>query len=533
MAQKKFIRFAGVALAAALIISSQFQGTARADRIERGVVVSIEAGEAYFDIAASRGLVSGRPVRIKRPVSLPHPTTGKMVRDELLVGSGVVTLVGERLSMVQMAREVAAVVRVGDVVEALVETLEPTEPAPTPAPRAELPPIPKVAAETAVALRTWNTHVGSALDVKLAAWQRYLSTYPSSPHAARVQAHIDALRELNDRSPTRIVGEQRSITGLTHNARSNVRVGEPVAIAVATRAPEALVGVWLHHRRAGEDTFRRTKLAGDGDGYFRGSLQGDDVAAPGLEYFVEVATSDGEAALAIGSPRQPVRVDVDEDLDIAAFRERRNRSRVSISVDSLDYSTFDKRRDGEMHRDRFFVYNADFLFRLRNEATRLWGIRVGLGAINGKGGFADEPMGESAGFNYGYTEFEFRILGESAVSARGVAGIGKEGLGFGVEGRIRLGSEVGSNLSFGVSSLEEIGFLSEVRMQWAAAAVMPLGFSIGVTDRPNQGDLGVRLGTDIGWRALPWFQPTLRVSYLGRSLKHSGLGVGLGMVFDW
>ena len=114
-----------------------------------------------------------------------------------------------------------------------------------------------------------------------------------------------------------------------------------------------------------------------------------------------------------------------------------------------------------------------------------------------------------------------------------IAGLGRNGLAFGAEGRVRFGEEEKSNLSFAVSTLEDVGFLSEVRMQWAALQHMPLGLAVGVTDQPNNGDLGVRLSGDIGYRALDWFQPTVRVSYQGRSVQHSGLGVGLGMVFDW
>jgi hypothetical protein len=179
----------------------------------------------------------------------------------------------------------------------------------------------------------------------------------------------------------------------------------------------------------------------------------------------------------------------------------------------------------------FVRFETDFLFRLRGRY--LYGIKVGLGFINGEGGFADEPMAEGAGFNFGYTELQWRLLSDSAILTRVVAGIGEDGLGFGGEGRLRLGAEDDSNLTFGVSTLEDIGFLSDVRMQWAAIREVPLGLSVGVTDQPNNGDLGVRLGADIGYRALPWFQPTLRVSYQGRSLQHSGVGVGAGVVFDW
>lgn len=520
-----------ITTAAALAGALAAPGVASADRIERGVVVALEAGEAYFDLGRASGLTRGRPLRVKRAVALPHPVTGKTVRDELLVGTGTVTLVGETLSMVVLGPELDANIGVGDVVEVLVES---TEPAPAPMPVEPPPPLPSVPTTppaTAVALEVWGAGIGAEVDVKIASWERYLADFPDSPHAVPVRGHLTALRELRDHAPSRLVEGEARVTGIAHLPLVAAAVGERIPIALAVRRPERLLGAWLHYRRSGDDGYRRVELVRDGDGYLRGDIPPSEVRDPGVEYFVEVATAEGRAGVAVGSPQKPVEVAVDAPDQGGAFRERKNRSRVSMSTEYLEYSTFDDRADGDQHRDVFFSFETDFLFRLRSRY--LYGIRVGLGVINGEGGFADEPMSESAGFNFGYTEVELRVFERSAVLARAVAGIGKDGLGFGIEGRLRLGAEEESNLTVAASSLEDIGFLSEVRMQWAAIRRMPLGFSVGVTDQPNRGDLGVRLGADIGWRAMPWFQPTLRVSYQGRSLDHSGVGFGAGMVFDW
>lgn len=519
------IAIAGIAMTA-------LPGLARADHVERGVVVSIEAGEAYFDLGRDSGVRAGRPLRIKRPIALPHPVSGKTVRDELLVGSGVVTMAGDTLSMVVLAGGADDKIAVGDVVEVLVESdRQPSAPANRPAPeKTELSPVPTLPAATAAALETWRAAVGASLDVKIAAWERYLGDHPRSPHAAAVREHVRSLRELEARAPGRLVDGEQTIGGFEHRSLTVSDAGAPIPVAIAVREPDEVMAAWLHYRRAGDDGFARAELARDGDGYLRGAIPGSEVGDPGVEYFVEIVTADGRTGLGVGTPRAPVKVTVPAP-PLAAFREKRNRSRVSVTADYLDYATFDRRADGELHRDVFFRFETDFLFRLRGRV--LYGIKVGIGFINGRGGFADQPMAEGAGFNFGYTELQWRLFDSSAILTRLVAGIGADGLGFGAEGRLRLGAEDASNLTFGVSTLEDIGFLTEVRMQWAAVSEMPLGFSVGVTDQPGSGDLGVRLGADIGYRAARWFQPTLRVSYQGRSLRHSGLGVGAAAVFDW
>ncbi len=259
-------------------------------------------------------------------------------------------------------------------------------------------------------------------------------------------------------------------------------------------------------------------------------MKKEDVLAPGVDYFVELANASGDSGSAIGSPESPRHVRVHSP-SLQALRETRNRSRVSMIATYLDYATFDDRAEGDAYTDQFALFETDFLFRLRR--PWLYGIRVGMGVLSGEGGYKDQAEAEVAGFQYGYTEFEFRTRPTRAYLIRAIAGLGRNGLGFGAEGRVRFGEEEKSNLSFAASTLEDVGFLSEVRMQWAALRDMPLGFAVGVTDQPNNGDIGVRLSGDIGYRALDWFQPTVRVSYQGRSVQHSGLGVGLGMVFDW
>lgn len=495
---------------------------ARADRVVRGVVVALEAGEAYFDVPAAAGVTEGAPARIKHPIRLRHPVTRELVADELPVGTTSVALVGDSLSMARLG-SLAAEVQLGDVVEVLVpgepDGAEVAEPAP-PAP------IPALDADTAAVLGVWRDAAGARLDVRIAAWERYLAAHPDSPHAAAVREDLQLLYELRRRGPTPLVDSEPVVAGAEHAPPSRAVRGEPMPVAVALQAPGEVVAAWLHYRRRGDDSYHRADLRAAGDGHLRGAIPGHAVAAPGLEYFVEVATAAGEAGAAVGRPDAPLAVEVEAPPASDILSSSRGRSRIGIRYTYLDYATFDE-RDTE---DVFSLFEADFLYRLR--APWLYGVRVGMGVLSGRGGHREGPP-EAAGFQYGYTELEFRTSDTRAFLARLVAGLGEDGLGFGAEGRLRLGAEDGSNLSFAVSSLEEVGFLSEVRMQWAALRSTPLGFAVAVTDQPTGGDLGVRFSADVGLRALSWMQPTLRISYQGRSVEHSGLGAGLGMVFDW
>ena len=533
------------AVPAALVLVSflvlVLAGTAAADTIERGYIVHIEDHEIYFDIGTSKGIATGQRVRIKRPIQLQHPVTNQTVSDWLPIGATNVTAAGDTLSMVRLEPAMLARVAIGDVVEALILSPDPTpaEVASAPAPEPPPPPTPEAALPaldpgTETVLAVWRAAAGEPVEVQIGAWEDYLAAHPDSPYASTVHDDLQVLRAHRDRlHPPELALEEQELGGLQHAAPTRAPAAEPIELAFLIEAPEQLAAAWLHYRVHGAPSYDKAVLHRAGTDYLRGSIPAHAVQPPGIEYFVEIATRRGHVGTAVGRPAQPVAVAVEEPTLAHVFAARQGRSRVSISTTYLDFATFDDR--GGNHTDAFFLFEADFLYRLRGP---VYGVRSGFGVLNGRGGFTDRVYEDrtdapKVGFNYGYTELELRGPRQTALLARVVAGAGQDGFGMGVEGRFRLGAEDGTNLTLGASRIAEVGFLTDIRMQWNAVEHFPLGLAVAVTDQPNQGELGVRLTTDIGYRALPWFQPTLRVSYQARTVTHSGLGAGLGMVFDW
>ncbi len=514
------------ALAVSLVVAAA-PSPAAADRVVRGTVVAREANELYLDIGAASGATAGARLRLRRPIRLKHPVSGAWVADELPIGEAALTQVGGALAMARLPPDLFARVRDGDVGEVLIAEAAPPPTARPPQPQ---PDMPSTDPDTRAALQTWTQTASAPLDARIAAWERFLASHPGSRHAAAVELDLGILRAERRRSPAPMVNDQVVVGGVDHDPPAVAEAGRPLHIAFALRRPAEVLAAWVHYRQRGAATYHRAPLLADGDGYLRAVLPGRSIAAPGVEYFAEVATTGAVVGAAVGRPAAPIAVDVAPSPGSGAFTDSRHRSRVSLTSTYLDFATFDRRGSGDDHEDVFTMFEADFLYRLRSGF--LHGIRMGMGAINGRGGHADRPP-EVAGFHFGYSEVELRVGPDRAILARVIAGLGREGLGFGLEGRVRLGPEEGTSLTFAASSLQEIGFLSEVRMQWAALARLPLGFAVAVTDQPSQGDLGLRLTTDIGWRALDWVQPTVRVSYQGRSVEHSGVGVGAGLVFDW
>jgi hypothetical protein len=159
----------------------------------------------------------------------------------------------------------------------------------------------------------------------------------------------------------------------------------------------------------------------------------------------------------------------------------------------------------------------------------------------GRGGFADREFTSMAevpksAFQFGYADLEL-LLNDKGVrlSAGGklIAGVGREGFGMGVEGRVRIGNRDAANLQFIASALEQIGFVTDIKFGARPASDLGFAVSVGATDQPNNGDVGVKLGTEIEYFASPNISLLLRGSWQGRTTQHGGIGGGAGVGFTW
>jgi hypothetical protein len=302
-------------------------------------------------------------------------------------------------------------------------------------------------------------------------------------------------------------------------------------------------------------------MAADGDGYLRAAVPGPLVSPPAIEYFVDVARGDEPPSPAIGSESAPKSIQVE-----AAVEERppatEDRSRVTVL---LDYVDFDGRfADGF---DQYFHGEIDFLYRFLGP---VYGMRVGFGNLRGVGGpkdvIDDDPTGTcrdpSSGlyecrkiaFSYAYTEIELRAarnlafmirpqFGNGSIDSRPGAHAGRcDGedtsdcdlfSALGLRARVRFGAESATNLVLGLAFTEKVGSVFEANFTWSVIPRFPVLLSAQVTDLPVPEDFGVRLIADVGWRALGWVYPSLRVSYQARDVDHSGLSGGLAANFDW
>lgn len=487
--------------------------------IQTGHVMSKQHGEIYFDLGVDSNVATGDPLRIKRTFTFVRPTTSVNVSGWLPIGAATVDDVGSTLSKASPHPQVYSDVLVGDTIEALVA-------APPPLAATAAGTSPK--ADVCEWMDAWSRSAGQPFETQIGEWEQHLAAKPMPALTAPIEAHLGQLRSLRyqisrdegqrDDAPLELLGHAPPVKWSPHR---------PIQLVFHVRDSDTLAGAWLHYRRAGALAYQKASLVRRDRVFFHGEIPGETVVAPGVEYFVEVATHAGRVGAAVGTAARPFEVAVPAPPLSDRFAATHNRSAVALRASYLNFTNGGARSGAA--EDAFWLVEADVLYRL---GTRLSGIRTGVGTLDGRGG---SEMGgtERTGFTYGYSEVELRSSHTLAVLGRALVGVGPSGFGVGGSLRLRLGAEAGTSLSFGLAGIDEIGFLADISMQWNALPKVPLGFTIAATDQPQAGDIGVILSTGVGVRLRPWFQPSLRMSYQARSLHHWGVGAGLGLTFDW
>ncbi len=528
---------AGIALALALVLALVTRAAAD-DEIVKGAVVKVEQQEIYVSLGSRQGVADGAAVRLKRPIKLKHPVTRAIVEDWVPIGSATITQAGGALSRAVVGELVTAI-KVGDVVEVLIDRPERTAP-PPPAPTVPVPPAPPGPAVDPGAVEVlglFAAQTGQPLEARIAGWERYLSMRAGSPYADAIRNEVDALRDLRDQMrPTTASSSADVVTTADHEPAKLARAGADVPLVFVLDHPERVASAFLHYRARGARTFHSLLLAREHDIYLRGVIPARFVASPGVDYFVEVSTPSGRSGLALGSPTNPVALTVEAPPLTDQFGAAPGMSSVKIAADYLDFATFDK-ATGD-HEDRMVTANVDFIYRLRSWVQS---IGVGYGVYSGTGGYATRAWttmdpAPRAGFQYGYADIEVGGHADTialSVGTKVIAGVGRDGFGMGVEGRFRIGDRDATNLQFAARTVEQVGYLTDIRFGARPAPKLLVGIGVGATNQPNKGDVGVRLSTELEWIGFKSVSIIVRGSWQGRSIDHGGIGGGGGLGFYW
>ena len=560
------------------------------------VVIAVDGKDIYIDLGARDGVGAGSELELLHEVVVRDPRSGTTLRDRFALGTLAVVKSGDHLSVARADDELAKRVLAGDRVRLLTSKksfVDPWAVQVEASKAATAPPV--VAAPTGagpaidhaeLARKAWEDTLGEPPERRIARWDQLLRDDPKTPYAKLVTNEIASLRaqvaardaaiakassaRSDDRNP-RIAALATALARATHEVGDLLSLaafertvpGRAIPIAFLVRDPARVGRAWLYVRPHGDPGFRRLELVRDGDAYLRATIARELVRPPRLEWYVEVqdpsATDTPEPVL--GSQAQPQTLVVEDDLTEEPIRE--GRSHVDAHVDYVDF-------DGGLNKgfDQYYQAEIDFTYRF---ITPVYAVRLGFGTLSGVGGPKDvidadptERCKDTAGtgayrckrvtFSYVYSEVELRLRPNVALMLRPQAGLlttdtmeastqarcsGSDVAqcdfltGVGGRARLRLGSELGTNLVLGAGFSQGVGTLLEAAYHWLPTPVVPVQLTVQVTDQPVPEDFGVRLIGDVGLRQLSWFYPSLRLSYQARDIDHAGFSGGLAMNFDW
>ncbi len=311
--------------------------------------------------------------------------------------------------------------------------------------------------------------------------------------------------------------------GLMHTIPANATMFATLPVTVY--APQPMSAPKLYYRVSGKIEYKEVDLALKSNDFYVYEIPKEQVAEPAIEYYITVLSPSGEEILAVGNPETPISIPIsgfliNPDLELARHHGKRNVLRVIAE------------RAAFRENDSYEHYEADYLYRV---FTVLYSIRMGMGAFRGQG-FTDlSPQSPvQSHYYYGYTEAELKFP-HSAISfiARILTGINDNGIGNGVETKIRFGDELGVNLLAAVWSTSKLGTSTTVQLNVPLTPRFGFSGNIAVEDLPSAGPTGFRMAVDVQYELVNDLDVIGRVGVGARKTDFLGSNFGLGLVREF
>ena len=451
--------------------------TARAAPAEY-TAIRVDQGLVYVDVGRRNGVEPGQALEV---------VTHEGNDEAFHIGWIVLESCGESVSLARVPAELVPYIKRGTQLRlpngqpAHVTSPEATAPPPsTPAPPTQAPPpIAKPAPAIATKLE---------------------------PHVETPPAHAPAIAEFR------------------HEPPALVPPGVPLTLSVF--APSPLARPMLMYRLRGEHSYVAMPFVAKPDSYYTVAIPPGRVQAPGVEYYIVVDTPEAPRRLAYATPEQPERVEVEgrfnETMELARYGVR---DEISTTDELVSYAS----TNGV--RDYYYRVEGDYLHRIFGN---VYSMRFGAGYLHGVAVDGGTQMPTTVGFLYAYSEAELRgATIPLAFIPRLIFGVNDGGVGGGVEGRVRIGDELGMNFEGGVTFLSQLGFETFTTLTLHPVDRTTVALSAYLENLPLDNELGFRSYADLRYRFGTATTVGVRLGVAARSIDTIGpdLGLNLGLGF--
>jgi hypothetical protein len=518
-----------------------FAHDASAEESDEGAVVAVESDDLVVDLGAARGAEDGDFVEIWRPLRVRHPVTGRVLTDRFLIGKLRLVQVRATLSLAVPDGALSRPAQPGDIIvlprlapsPKSSSTLTPIVP-PT-APEAPAPPTPEQVEDNELSAM-FDGLRGALVPQRIRAYESFASSHPKGRRSAFLLEEARELRTLLTLSERRDVPESKAAPPILAGMQplGKVVAHEPLRLAMAIQGGP-IAGAVLHVRAKGSETYESIPMSPSGPvvpgatanaaEYWAATIPPESIAPPDVRYFVEAVDTRGTVAV-IGSADAPQIAEVQDVLP------RQPSKVLGQAAIWSDYASFNARAAND------YIFQTEGYMGARFGDTGLRALRTGFGVYRGEGGTVYDldtlhlpPT--SVGLTYGYLEVELGLARIVSIGLRGTVGLDNSGVNGGGFAFVRLGSDLGTNIWFGAEALGGIGVRGITQFEWNAFPKWPIVLRTEVTNEPAGGDIGVRAVAQVGYRILPHLVLSVRGSYEGRTIDHSGPGGGAAVAYAW
>jgi hypothetical protein len=523
------MRLGRTATIAAAIVCAHVHVHAQASTDLTGVVVGVDGDDLILDIGATKGAKADDTIELWRTVQMRHPVTGQMISDRFLVGRLKASQVRPSLTLAAADEKLTRSPKVGDVVifhhaqqqaapqQIIVENTPPPDP------------------DTGELAALFDALKGTAAVFRAQKYSEFAKAHPKSRFASALteeaKAIVDAVQQQRAAPTSQPEAPHNPV--VSFSAPEKAYADTPLHIGV--ELCRGAKGAVLYVATKDKTTYETFPMSPVSPGYFDAVIPAHDVKAS-LKIFVEAVDEQGRT-----HPSDDTHaIDVIERPDVTLAPPVL--AQFGVWTDFATYNT-------KAFNDWTFQTEGYFGARFRDTGFRA--VRSGFGVYRGVGGSLHELddlglQGRNVGLTYGWLEAEVAFSHIVSLVGRGVVGLDSDGIEGGMQALIRFGNDLSTNLLLGVDVLGGVGIRGIAQLEWSASPRVPIMFRSEVTNQPagsahsevssvsgSQGDVGVRLIAQAGYRFTSQLTLSLRASYQGRTINHAGPGGGAAVSYQW
>lgn len=314
-----------------------------------------------------------------------------------------------------------------------------------------------------------------------------------------------------------------------HTPRNQVAAGKSVLLHAEVTADGGSKLIALA-RATDQPSYTEVAFARADDGGWTAELPSEVVRSVGLLYAIVSQSPGGERHAhfaSAGAPHAVVvrgRTDSEHQAEqLARYGGKRARFTASGSVVAygtrLETPRCEERLgdpcegvESDAYSDRFWRSDLEFTYRPLNVVHDF---RLGFHVLRGEWSEVDGEAvaeGRSPGLYYAHGEVNFELHRWFSVGLRPIVGVNAQGFVVGGGGVVRVGDMTGTHLSTAADAIDEVGYLTDLRLHWATVPRFPMALGVEFTNWPAGDDSGsgANLSYDLGWQLTDHWTVALR-----------------------